>query len=73
MSEQSTPASAGGRARHEEDENTALGPKSNTDPVTMADAGLAGGGATTASPTTSPTETVPGEERVGHENDDLGE
>ncbi len=71
MNEQSAPTSARGQASHEEGETTALGPNSNTDTVTMADAGLTGGGATTATPATGATETVPGD-GGGHENDEAG-
>lgn len=63
------------KARNEEDETAGgLGPKSNTDPVTMADAGLPRSGSATTTPATSGTETVPAEEqRVGQVNHEVGE
>lgn len=63
-------------ALREEDENDGLGPKSNADEVTMADAGLTRGGAATMTPATSGTETVPSQDqRVGddQDNDEVGE
>ncbi len=62
------------KAGHEEDETTGLGPKSNTDAVTMADAGLSRSGPATMAPATSGTETVPADEqREGHEKHEAGE
>ncbi len=57
--------------RRDEDQTADLGPKSNTDAVTLADAGLTRSGATTMTPATSGTETVPSEDqRVGDDDDD---
>lgn len=55
----------------QEDENDGLGPKSNADEVTIADAGLTRGGVESMTPATSGTETVPHQDqRVGDDEDD---
>lgn len=58
MIEQNEPVQRRGKARHEEDETAALGPKSSTDAVTMADAGLPRSGAATMTPATSGSANV---------------
>ncbi len=69
MSEQSAPASAGRRASHEEDEITAFRRKAIPTQQLWLTLGSPAG-ATTATPVTSVSETVRGEQRVGHANDE---